>query len=95
MDIVRLVVQFGVHEGAGGEAVAPEGRPDREKETGSIVPDMGVAVKVADVDCPCVTMRLPGVDTEKLKGFGLLTVTGTVVAVVWFPARSRATAVSM
>ena len=40
MDIVRLVVQFGVHEEADGEAVAPGGRPDREKETGSIVPDM-------------------------------------------------------
>jgi len=93
VDIVRSVLQSGVHEGGAREAVIPEGA-DTENKTGSLVPAIALAVKLADMDSPCVAMRLLGADREKLKGISLFTVTG-IVALVWFPAKSRVTAVSV
>ena len=94
MAIVRSVVQSGLHEGGDREALIPGGAAGGPKETGSTVPAIALAVRVADVDSPCVTMRLLGADREKLNGIELLTVTG-IVALVWFPAKSRVTAVSV
>src|SRR5882724_5532258 len=90
VDTVRSVRQSGLHDGGDRYAVIPKGRTATENETGSIVPAIALAVKVADVDSPSVAMRLLGADREKLKSTLLFTVTG-IVALVWFPAKSRVT----
>src|SRR6267378_1546546 len=93
VDSVRVEVQpgFGVHEETENEGVIPAGRPKTAKETGRTVPAVGVTVIVFDTDCPSVTILSPPVDSAKVKGIALLTVTETL-DVVWFPAASRTTA---
>jgi len=95
VNTVSVEVQSGVHDGGENEYVAPEGRPDAEKETGAIDPDTPVAVTAIDADRPAVTSGMPLTDSEKLKGMALLTFIGTPTEVPWFPAKSLATAVSM
>ena len=40
----------GTHDAGENEAVAPDGRPEAEKETVCAVPELNVAVTVLDVD---------------------------------------------
>jgi hypothetical protein len=94
VEIVRVDVQVGRQDAGEKEAVAPDGRPEAEKETDEAVPETRVAVTVLDTDWPWTAERLPPLETEKSNvGTELLTVTVTDVEVVWFPAESLATAV--
>ena len=53
-DVVTVSVeeQVGLHDACEKEAVAPDGRPDAEKETDCAAPETRVAVIVLDTDCP-------------------------------------------
>jgi len=94
VEMVRVEVQAGRQGPGEKEAVAPDGRPEAEKETKVAVPETREAVTVSDADCPWTAVLPPALESEKSNvGGELLTVTVTVAEVAWFPAASRATAV--
>ena len=66
-DVVSVTVdeQVGLHDAGEGEAVAPVGKPDTEKETDCAVPETRVAVIVLDADCPRTTVLFPPLESEK------------------------------
>jgi hypothetical protein len=80
--IVIVVEQVGVQCVGEKEAVAPEGRPEVEKERVWAAPVERVAVRVFETDWPCVTVRLPALEIEKSKATVLLTVTVTAEEMV-------------
>ena len=94
VEMVRVEVQAARQDPGEKEAVAPDGRPEAEKETKVAVPETRVAVTVSDADCPWTAVLPPVLESEKSNVRGeLITVTVTDAEVAWFPAASRATAV--
>jgi hypothetical protein len=99
--VVAAVAMERVVEHGGGQDVGekeeetPVGSPETVKVTGCAWPAARDAVMVFATDCPCVTVRLPEVETEKSKATLLFTLTVTAAETVRFPAASRATAVSV
>ena len=64
--IVMVVEHAGVHDVGENDEVAPDGRPDAEKDTGWAVPDSNVDVIEFVTEDDCDTMRAPLFDNEKL-----------------------------
>ena len=52
VEMVKVEVQVGRQDAGEKDAVAPDGRPEAEKETEAAVPDTRVAVTVLDADWP-------------------------------------------
>jgi hypothetical protein len=65
---VNMLEQVGLQVLREKEALAPEGSPDVEKETGSGDPVSRFAVIVLVVEAPGATDKLIELATEKLKG---------------------------
>ncbi len=59
----------GLQEADENDPVAPEGRPETEKETAWVVPDANEAVIESLPEEPAVSAILPELDREKSKGW--------------------------
>ena len=93
VEMVRVAVQVGRQDAEEKEAVAPDGKPEAEKETEEAALETRLAVTVLDTDWPWTAVRSPSLASEKSKAAAeLLTVTVTDAEVAWLPAASRATA---
>ena len=65
--MVRVDLQFWLQDVGEKEAVAPEGRPDAEKDTDWVVPDVRMAVMMLVTEEPWVTDLAPPLEREKPK----------------------------
>lgn len=72
--IVSVEKQLGLQLFGEKEAVAPEGSPEAESETGCVLPETNVALIELFTDEPAVTDWLPELLSEKSNGGGWFTV---------------------
>jgi hypothetical protein len=66
--IVNVLVKVGLPDCGLKDADAPEGRPETDKDTGSVEPETRLAVIVMESDPPRVTVNPPPALKEKSKG---------------------------
>ncbi len=67
--IVRTVEQEGLQDVVEKEAVAPEGRPEAEKETDWLLPELRLAVIEFEAEEPALAETSPELVSEKSKGW--------------------------
>jgi hypothetical protein len=66
--IVRTVEQEGLQDAVEKEAVAPEGRPEAEKVTSCVEPEVKLATIELVTEAPAVTDLSPELEREKSRG---------------------------
>ena len=67
--IVSVEEQLGLQLFGEKEAVAPEGSPEAENETGCVLPETNVALIVLVTDEPAITDLSPELESEKSNGW--------------------------
>ena len=78
--IVKTVEHVGLQDVDEKEAVAPEGNPEAEKETGCVEPEVKLALIELVTEEPAVTELLPELASEKSNGLRVVVVNHALVS---------------